>query len=326
METRINYTAVGLFVVVLTIGLIGGVLLLSTGVGRAQYQDYVAYVTESVSGLNISAPVKYKGVDVGYVREIGLRPGNPEEVRILMAIEQGTPVKTDTIAILSVQGLTGIAFIDLTGGSVRAPMLEARPGETHPVIETGPSLLARLDAAASQMFTNIERVSDSLGTLIDPDSQDAIRETLANLRSFTARLDQVLSEENAAMLGESVRGMHEVAQVFARNSAALEGLLQDLSAAGERMPAAMDRLDRTAESLERMGDSLAGAGDQLTETMRDAQVEVRHVSQQLTPEAVSVLNELRMVGASLERFVAELERDPAILFYGRRATVRGPGE
>jgi phospholipid/cholesterol/gamma-HCH transport system substrate-binding protein len=136
----------------------------------------------------------------------------------------------------------------------------------------------------------------------------------------------VLSDDNAGLLDESVAGLHEVSQVFARNSEALERLIQDLSAAGDRMPGTIDSMERTAGSLERMGNSLADAGDQLTMTMRDTQSEVRHISQQLTPDAVAVLAELRMVSASLERFVADLERDPSLLIYGRRSTDRGPGE
>ncbi len=326
MDTRINYAAVGMFVIGLTVIAIAGVLMLSVGFGRVTYDSYVAYVEESVSGLNISAPVKYKGVDVGLVREIGLRPNNPEQVRILMDIERGTPVKTDTIAILSVQGLTGLAFIDLTGGSARTPILEALPGQEFPEIRTGPSLLARLDAAASTMFTNIERVSDSITSLIDTDSQEAFRETLENIRVFSARLERLLNEENLQRIDESVGGLHELTAVLSRNTDNLDRLLGNLAAASDRVPETVDTLNRTASSLEQMGVSLGDAGDQLGATMREAQTEVRHVAQQITPEAVAVLAELRSVSASLERFVADLERDPALLLYGRRTPIRGPGE
>jgi ABC-type transporter Mla subunit MlaD len=176
------------------------------------------------------------------------------------------------------------------------------------------------------MFTNIESVSESINSLIDPEAGVALRETLQNVRNFTARLDAVLDEENAALLDESISGLHAMATVFENNAAALEQILTDLSAASGRVPGAIDTLQQTACSLERMGNSLATAGDQLTSTMLDTQMEVRNVSQQLTPEALAVLSELRSVSASLERFVAELERDPSVLIYGRRATALGPGE
>lgn len=312
MEARVNYAAVGTFVIVLTVALIGAVVWLSAGVGRKDYQYYLAYVTESVSGLNVNAPVKYRGVDVGVVREIGLRPGNPEQVRLLMAIEQGTPVKEDTVAILSVQGLTGIAFIDLTGGSPESPLLVARQGEAYPVIPTGPSLLARLDSAASQMFTNIERVSDSLSTLVDDENQRAFREALASIRAFTARLEQVLNEENSAKLEESLAALHKVSTALAGNSDSIEEMIQNLHAASEGLP----------ETVERLGD----AGDSFARTMDVAEGEVRFLSQQVTPQAAAVLADLRRASESLERFARAIENDPALLLHGRRERAAGPGE
>ena len=312
MEARVNYAAVGAFVIVLTAALVAGILWLSAGIGRADYEYYLAYVTESVSGLNVNAPVKYRGVDVGVVREIGLRPGNPEQVRILMAIERYTPVKEDTVAILSVQGLTGIAFIDLTGGSPESPLLVARAGDAYPVIPTGPSLLARLDSAASQMFTNIERVSDSLSALVDDQNQRAFREALESIRAFTARLDSVLNDENTQKLEESLDALHRVSTAIADDATSIEEMIANLHAASEGLPAAVE--------------SFGEAGEQLADTMAATRAEVDYLSQRITPQAAAVLADLRRASASLERFAEDLENDPALLLHGRRDLPRGPGE
>lgn len=319
MESKVNYTAVGAFVVALSVALVAGVLWLTTGLGGAQYNHYLAYVSESVSGLNVNAPVKYRGVDVGFVREIGLRPGRPEEVRLLMAIEHGTPVKEDTVAVLSLQGLTGIAFIDLTGGTADAPMLYATPGEEYPVIETGPSLLARLDSAASQMFTNIERVSDSLHGFLNEETQEDFQATLASVRSFTARLDAALDDDSAQRLAESLAALHEVAGALARNAENIDRTLANLADASDQAPSLVARVDDVAASLQ-------AAGDQFASTMRETQAEVRNVSQHLAPQAGEVLAELRLASAALRRFVDELESDPALLLHGRRDRRPGPGE
>lgn len=319
METRVNYTAVGAFVVVLTIALVAGILWLTTGLGREQYNYYLAYVKESVSGLNVNAPVKYRGVDVGYVSEISLRPDNPEEVRLLMAIAQDTPVKTDTIAILSLQGLTGIAFIDLTGGTRGAERLYATPGEEYPVIETGPSLLARLDEAASKIFTNIERVSDSLSGFLDAETATDFRETLANIRAFTERLDLILTDENAERISASLQSLHELAQTLSNNAENLDALIRNVADASERLPAIAERVDGLTVTLNEAGEEFAGA-------MRETRAEVRAVSQHLAPQAADVLTDLRATSASLQRFVEDLENDPALLLHGRRERRAGPGE
>jgi len=170
MEEKVNFAVVGVFVLVLSAALIGGVLWLSSGKTYGKSYDlYLTYINESVAGLNLNAPVRYRGVEVGRVKKISLAPGNVEQVQVMMAIESGTPVKKDTVAILSTQGLTGIAFVDLTGGSRDAPELKAITDGDFPIIRSGPSLMVRLDASlidVAQTFKNAARVSDQLPALI----------------------------------------------------------------------------------------------------------------------------------------------------------------
>ncbi len=170
MEEKVNFAVVGLFVLVLGTALVGAVLWLSSGRSYGTtYDTYQIYMKESVAGLNLNAPVLYRGVEVGRVRKIALAPGNVEEVQVTLAIESGTPIKVDTVAVLQTQGLTGIAYVDLTGGSRDSPVLQARDGEPYPVINTGPSLMVRLDASlidAAHVLKNAARLSEDLPHLL----------------------------------------------------------------------------------------------------------------------------------------------------------------
>jgi len=158
----VNYAAVGAFVLVLGAMLVTGLLwLLSGGVSRQSYDLYLAIETESVAGLNLAAPVKYNGVAVGKVQDIRLDPSNPDLVRLVFAIQHGVPIHADTVAVLNTQGLTGIAYVELSGGTRDAPPLLARPGEAYPQIRTRPSLGARL--------ANLEPVPDGTISLSIPE-------------------------------------------------------------------------------------------------------------------------------------------------------------
>ena len=150
MTPKSSYVLVGLFVLLLGIALIGGILWLSTGGPPKDYDFYLVYMTESVSGLSIDAPVKYKGVNVGRVRDIRLNPNNPEEVRLMLVVLQGTPINADTRATLEVQGLTGVAHVNLGGGETDSPPLLKPRDEPYPVIQSRPSLLVRLDDTVDQ--------------------------------------------------------------------------------------------------------------------------------------------------------------------------------
>ncbi|MEM9058808.1 MAG: MlaD family protein, partial [Pseudomonadota bacterium] len=105
MNSKLSYVLAGLFVVALGLALIAGVLWLTTGGPPKDYDLYRVYMTESVSGLSIDAPVKYKGVNRGRVQFVGLDPDNPERVRLELLVLKGTPITADTVATLEVQGL-----------------------------------------------------------------------------------------------------------------------------------------------------------------------------------------------------------------------------
>jgi len=169
MEEKVNFAVVGTFVLVLGAALIGGVLWLSSGKSVGTYYDiYHTYMKESVAGLNLNAPVRYRGVEVGRVQNIALAPGDVEQVQLTLAIVRGTSIKTDTVAILSTQGVTGIAFVDLTGGSRGSPELKTVPDSLIPVIRSGPSLMVRLDATlidAALTLKNAARLSEELPQL-----------------------------------------------------------------------------------------------------------------------------------------------------------------
>ena len=158
-----NYPLVGLFVIILGAVLIAGVLWLASGGAFQKHYDlYLAIENESVAGLNLDAPVKYNGVDVGKVRKIWLEPGNPEQVNLLFAIEHGTPIKVDTMAVLKTQGLTGIAYVELSGGARDSPPLTATDGNEYPVIPTKPSLTARLEYILTSVLAKLDSTSSSI--------------------------------------------------------------------------------------------------------------------------------------------------------------------
>ncbi len=102
----------------------------------------------------------------------------------MLDIERGTPIRRDTIATLSTQGLTGVASVELSGGGQSLP-LEKQPGQKLPVIQAGPSLVARLDDAFNNILTNINNLSQRLERLLGDDNQTALTQTLQHLSMIT---------------------------------------------------------------------------------------------------------------------------------------------
>ena len=297
----------GLFVVALALVFIGLVLWLGGGGGGRAYQTYLVYMQESVSGLSRDNVVKYQGVDVGRVREMSLDPTRAGEVRLVLQIERGTPVREDTVATLETQGLTGLAFINLTGGSAESPLLAARPGDPHPVIQSRRSTWGRLDRAVEELVTNLTDVS-----------------TL--LKGF-------LNEENRLSLMRILNHVDRLSGELAGRSGRLGSALDDLAdtaantrVASASLPALIDRFERAATALEEMADQLRGSGAAFGRVVRARDRDLQRFTGEALPEAAVMINELRHAAGNLRRFSEQLERDPAVLLRGSAPRPPGPGE
>ncbi|MDP1709006.1 MAG: MlaD family protein [Gammaproteobacteria bacterium] len=308
MEDKVRFAAVGIFVLALSAALIGSVLWLSSGNSyRKDYDIYQTYMKESVSGLNLNAPVRYHGVEVGRVRKIALAPGNIEQVQLTLAIERGTPVKEDTVAVLQTQGLTGIAFVDLTGGGRDSPPLQQQAGEKYPVIKTGPSLMTRLDSALTALLTNLNRTSENLNALMDEDNRRAVKTTLADLRV----LSSTLAARSAAIdstLTNAARTLENTARL------------------SEELPQLAQRVQRSADAFDRMASEVARAGTSASGVFDGARTDVQQFTGGTLPEMHQLVTELRDLTGSLRRFSDQLEQNPSTLLYGKPAGKRGPGE
>lgn len=307
MNMRINHALVGLFVLLLGTALVGVILWLSAGAPGRAYDEYLVYMADSVSGLGQDSAVKYYGVDVGRVHEIALGPSEEQRVRLLLQIERGTPIRQDTVATLEAQGLTGLAYINLTGGRGSSPPLEKARDADLPVIRSRSSIWGRLDL--------------SLADLVD------------NLIDASKRLRLLFSDRNQRLFTETLSRLHELSTVLAGRSGALGSVIDEaadtmghLREAGERLPALVDHLDSTATALETMARELGAAGIAMRRTADAGARDLHRATSETVPEIVSLIRELQLAAESLRRFGEQLERDPGILLHGSASRRPGPGE
>lgn len=320
MEPKVSYALVGAFVIILVGALAGIVLWLGEGDLQKTYDRYHAYMKESVSGLSVNSPVKYRGVEVGRVKEIVLNPDNPEEVRLTLDIVRGTPVKEDTLAVLDTQGLTGLATVNLSGGSKGSPPLQAQPGQEYPVIKSGSSLLFRLDMAISRLL-----------------SEQSLTRLLDNLNALTQNATAVIDEDNRAMLRQILKDLSTLVQTLAAQSAqadkgvrsavqTAENLAALTDAMNKQIPAMLKRIDKSVAALQTTMEEMARAGKTVGSVVRDTRPDLEQFTRQTLAEAGLLVSELRQATATLNRLAQDLEREPNALIVGRPPRPKGPGE
>jgi len=304
----VNYALVGAFVLTLGTLLVAGILwLASGGAWQKKYDVYLAVEDESVAGLNLNAPVKYNGVDVGKVQAIHLDAATPKKVNLLFAIERGTPIKEDTIAILKTQGLTGIAYVELSGGSVASPLLLAKAGASYPVIQTSPSLYARLDNVLSRVLVKLDSTSTNLNAFLSKDNQAAFQAILANVAVVTRTLADRKDSLNA--------GLVDGASTL-KNTAKASARLDDLA----------ERLGRSADAIGQMGTEVAQTSQRAGKTIDTVGSDVKRFSTETLPEFERLLGELDNLSRALKLLTDQTRRDPSGLIFGHKPVPNGPGE
>lgn len=320
MEPKVNYILVGSFIAFLGAAALVGILWLGKADFRGSYDRYEAYMKESVAGLSVNSTVKYRGVDVGRVKDIVLNPNNPEEVLLTMDIARGTPIKTDTIAVLETQGLTGLATINLTGGSRDAPSLRTQAGQAYPVIKTGPSLFFRLDEAASRLL-----------------SEEGLAQLLFDLDTAAKGAAKVLDEDNRTMLKRTIKDLSDVAQTIAAHKTQIEQSLNGAARSADNLvklthslnaevPNLLAGIDKSVVALNIATDELARTSKTVGTVINEARPELQQFTRRTLPEAGLLVTELRQLTGTLTRVARELEREPSSLVFGRKTPSRGPGE
>ncbi|MBX9586895.1 MAG: MlaD family protein [Gammaproteobacteria bacterium] len=286
MDTKVNYIIVGLFMAILTLAIIGATIWLAGIHSTHRYNTYVTYMDEAVTGLSEKAPIKFNGVEVGFVDKINLNPQNPQQVRLLLKIQERTPINEATRSSLLVQGLTGIAFVGLTAEKTHAPILKIKPGEMYPVIQSKPSLLFRLDQTVQSMSENITSVAKNLNDVMSDENKSSLKGSLKNLQEITATF-----EKNSQNIDDTLRSLNK--------------LIDNSAKASDKLPALMTQLETSLK-----------AGKQSMQSL----------SQQTLPAADQMILKFKRSLDNIEELTDELSKNPSMLIRGKAPVAKGPGE
>ncbi len=308
MDDKVNYTLVGAFVLVLGAVFVAAVLWLAAGLGGQRAVDpYQAVIRESVAGLNVDAPVKYLGVDVGKVDRIEIDPQDSRQVRLRFLIDRGTPIKQDSLAVLKTQGLTGIAYIELSGGSAGSLPLVAGAGGVAPTIPFKLSLGARLENVLTNVLANVDRVSNNINAVFDADNRQALKSALTDI----AVLSRSLAGQKDAMTA-ALKDAGRTAQLTAR--------------AAEQLGPTLDRIASSAQGVEDMAAKAGEASTRAARAVDTAASGVAQLGSETLPELTRLMTDLGELATSLRRLSEQTTGNPNSLLIGRPAPSPGPGE
>ena len=301
METKANYVLIGVFT------LATAALLLLFGLWAAKYsserdwQEYVVVFTEPVTGLTEGSSVQYNGIAVGTVERLDLDQKDPRRVIARLKIKASTPIKVDTRAKLSITGLTGVPFIQLTGGSPGAQWLVRASSADVPVIIAEASALQNIADTANRLVARMDQV-------LSEENVERIANTLANIEAMTGTV--AAQREDLRALIVNARASSELLQrTLGNTNQAVVDIDRELV---DKLPALIGKLDSTLTQL----DSAAGGADAILNENRAA---IRSFTNDGLAQLGPTLGELRALISDLRRISERLQGNPAGYLLGRDA-------
>lgn len=253
METRANYVLVGSFVLTGFLGIIIFLVWLSkTNLGES-VKFYDIYFKGSVTGLKKDSSVQYRGVPVGTVRSIRIDRHNVENIRVRVAIEDRVELHEDVVATLEIQGLTGIPFVQIKGGTTESPLLVAKEGQKYPVITAKSSLLEEVAGSVPELLAATNKLLHEVQGFLTPENRDSFSKIIKNMESVTAYLSPNNKKESPLIAIN--QAMKELQSMLQENRPGFK----DFSATGldsftrflNEARDALTSIKRVSESLER---------------------------------------------------------------------------
>ncbi len=311
MDRETNYVAVGTFVLVVLAMAAVFVLWYTNSSDRREYQRYEIYFAGSVSGLQEGSTVRYLGVNVGRVARIRLDSRTANRVLVLVDVDKATPVRPETVARLSMQGVTGLLFIDLSQVAEVTHTNSDVPSQQYPVIHSATSDFDRLIAGMPSLVADATRVTHQLNKLLADDNLAAIAAVMRNARAMSEPLPQAARE--AAQLIHETRGLVADLRDTARGAThlvnttgpELETMLANLKTTSNSLAAVSRRVDALVARHEADIDNFAGEGlgevTALAAESRAAAAEVRELAKSLREDPSRLIYQRPVHGVEIPR-------------------------
>lgn len=319
MNNRVNYGLVG-FLVLLSLSMMvafGYWLLKPTE--EAEMRTYAVYFDESVLGLNMDAPVKYRGINVGNVVSLKINPNNSEQVEVLVNVLKTTPIKVSTVAQLTSQGITGLSYINLSYGEEASEPLESKKGEEYPVIKTIPSLLIKLENTFGDMSVNLTETLYRTRQLLKEENQQEISLLLKNSAIFMAKMNQILDDETISNFQQSIKNLNSASQK-------LDMLLPRVGEFMEKSGKWEDDISNAFKSIMNSYMGIKDSMDMFKHSLQSGDFNLKEMSSDILPAMNSTFLEMQNLIIKIEETLNKHDRSPSDIILMQEEIKKGPGE
>jgi len=317
MYSKVNYTIVGIFVLLFGAGLIWFAFWLAKYGLQEDYYTYKIEMKESIAGLSEDASVKLHGVNVGHVSQIRINPHNVKVIDIYVEIAQNIPIKEDMFASTQMLGVTGLLSIEIHGGSNESKTL--RPTKNYiPLIKSKPSLISKLTANLGGMSEKLDVLLSQSQKLFSDDNIETFGNILTHVENVSKKgevLEEkaiVALEEANITLQEFRTSMHDIDKEFKAAVIDFKQMQHDFASIKKVSIPTINKLMQTSKDFRRVTLKVEKSLDRGDYNLKKI----------LEP----VLVDVQILSKQLGTMSRQLEENPSDLLFKSRKLRRGPGE
>lgn len=308
METRANYTLIGVFTLAVVIGVFGFVYWFQNVGGAGERAFYRVVFDGSVSGLRTGASVLFNGIRVGEVTDLKLDPKRPKQVVARISVDNKVAIRPDTEISLEFQGLTGISALSLKGGDPDKPPLVGAKDikEDGPLMVAPPGATQDVTAAARDALRKVQELIE--------ENQKALKSAISNIDNFTAALSR-----NSENLDKTMSNVEKFTAALGGNSDNINKTLANVEQFTGALGRNSERIDRIAAGLEGLIGGADGKGGDINEAARSIKTLADNLDKR-TDDLTRYIGGLARTGTrtltTIDKAAKNFDANPSRLIWG----------
>ncbi|WP_417210005.1 MlaD family protein [Antarctobacter sp.] len=304
METKANFVLIGAVSVLGVLGLLGLLVWFAKVEIDRQYTLYEV-LFENVSGLGMAADVRYNGLSVGKVVSLALDEDDPAKVRVRIEVAADTPIKTDTKAQLNSQGVTGVGFVALSGGSPEALLLRTSVDPSSvPLIPTERSVVQALTEDSPDLVAEALAAIKEIRTFLGSENQSSVASLLKNLESASGKLETALSDFSEISRTVS-EGTAEISKFTGRLDSISTSIQTTLGKVDETLDVAKVALAEVQPTMKSATGAFTAAEATITEVDTFVQKQVPKIADQMSAAVLSFETATKDLSQQLDKVLTQ---------------------
>jgi phospholipid/cholesterol/gamma-HCH transport system substrate-binding protein len=329
---------VGLFVVIAIAVLSGTAIAVWGGMGRngVPHRTYFKFS----GGVQAGTPVRYGGMRVGTVKRVGIDPGDSTRIEVDLVVDEGTPIKTDSVTKLSALGLLSDNYVEITTGSATAGLIA--PGavinstETAGIAQIGDTIQAlvpQIEGALDKLTRNL----DSLQVTVERANDLLNDDNRANVGQALARANDLMNDRNRSNLADSLNNFN---QLLSESRPKVSAGLTSLNNATSQLLPLLENVKKTSTRADQMLSNIDSmladnrpdlrvSVSELREVLANSRVlvnELHDVMNQNSTNIYEILENMRASAENIRSLTETIKSRPASLIRGVSVKDRKPGE